>query len=99
MGSYNFDGYSVFSMDQVRVVGCSSVLLFNARLDILDFDVSHVELITIYLSSAFPFVLVNLLAGKCSLAFRGRGALVFWSNPLTQTYPANIFGNFEQTVS
>lgn len=34
------------------------------------------------------FVWVNLLAGKCNLAISGRGARVFWSNPLTQTYPA-----------
>lgn len=91
MGSYNFDGYSVFSMDQVRVVGCCPT---KCSFGHSAFDVSRVELITIYLSSAFPFVLVNLLAGMCSLAFRGRGARVFWSNPLTQTYPAIIFGNF-----
>lgn len=36
------------------------------------------------------FAPTNLLAGKCSLAIRGRGARVFWSNPLTQTNPANI---------
>ena len=36
------------------------------------------------------FVWVNLLAGKCNLAISGRGALVFWSNPLTQTYPAIV---------
>lgn len=39
-----------------------------------------------YLTSFF--VLANLLAGKCSLAMRGRGALVLWSNPLTHTNPA-----------
>lgn len=33
----------------------------------------------------------NLLAGKCNLAIRGRGALDFWSKPLTQTNPANKF--------
>ncbi|GAV85441.1 hypothetical protein CFOL_v3_28877, partial [Cephalotus follicularis] len=36
-------------------------------------------------ASVLPCVLVNLLAGKCSLAIRGRGARDFWSNPLTQT--------------
>jgi hypothetical protein len=35
------------------------------------------------------FVFTNLLTGKCNLALRGRGALVFWSNPLTQTNPEN----------
>ena len=44
----------------------------------------------IYASSPapLPFPLVSLLAGKCNLAIRGRGARDFWSNPLTQTYPA-----------
>lgn len=40
-------------------------------------------------SSLLSFVLDNLLAGKCSLAINGRGPRVFWSNPLTQTNPAN----------
>ena len=34
------------------------------------------------------FVLDNLFAERCNLAIRGRGALDFWSNPLTQTNPA-----------
>lgn len=38
-------------------------------------------------SLIFSFPLANLLAGKCNLAMSGRGALVFWSNPLTQTNP------------
>lgn len=44
----------------------------------------------IYSSSPapLPFALANLLAGKCNLAIRGRGARDFWSNPRTQTYPA-----------
>ncbi|KAK8708768.1 hypothetical protein V6N13_059805 [Hibiscus sabdariffa] len=48
------------------------------------------ECSTIYSSSPAPspFPRLSLLAGKCSLAIRGRGALDFWSNPLTQTYPA-----------
>lgn len=37
------------------------------------------------------FVLANLLAGKCSLAIRGRGARASLSNPRTQTYPAKHF--------
>lgn len=51
-----------------------------------------------YLSpiSPLPFVLFNLLAGKCSLAIRGRGARVFWSNPRTQTNPAS---NFRSSLS
>lgn len=43
-----------------------------------------------YSSSAYPLPfgpLGILLAGKCNRAMSGRGALVFWSNPLTQTYP------------
>ena len=39
-------------------------------------------------TALLPFPLVNLLAGKCNLAIRGRGARDFWSNPLTQTNPA-----------
>jgi hypothetical protein len=39
----------------------------------------------------FSLVLANLLAGKCSLAFKGRGARVCLSNPRTQTNPAKHF--------
>lgn len=52
----------------------------------------------VVISASYPiyllfsvFVLANLLAGKCNLAFNGRGARVFWSNPLTQTNPAKQF--------
>ena len=46
-------------------------------------------MVTYSSSYVLPFApLVILLAGKCNLAMSGRGALVFWSNPLTQTNPA-----------
>jgi hypothetical protein len=52
----------------------------------------------VVISASYPiyllfsvFVLAILLAGKCNLAFNGRGARDFWSNPLTQTNPAKQF--------
>ena len=44
--------------------------------------------IMIYSLCISVLFLANLLAGKCNLAMRGRGMRNFWSNPLTQTYPA-----------
>ncbi|KAF7818740.1 hypothetical protein G2W53_024195 [Senna tora] len=51
---------------------------------------SH-ELVSLYLLPVFSLVLANLLAGKCSLAIKGRGARVLRSNPRTQTNPTKQF--------
>lgn len=56
---------------------------------------SHAKCMDTY-SLIFSFPLANLLAGKCNLAMSGRGALVFWSNPLTQTNPVDYNHGFSK---
>lgn len=67
-----------------------SLLAINSGCSGFGFDPRDfaVELDSFFVLS---FVLANLLAGKCSLAIRGRGARASLSNPRTQTYPAKHF--------
>lgn len=90
--------FFLFWLDQVTtaeyqpVNACPTLALCKC---LVKFEISchHCEF-TIFYSSLLSLFLVNLLAGKCSRAIKGRGALVFWSNPLTQTNPEIVFRNF-----
>lgn len=107
MGTYNSTGsffffwafllllFFLFWLDQVTTAeypplnACPTLALCTCLVKFV-FWCHHCEC-TIFYSSFLSLFLVNLLAGKCSRAIKGRGALVFWSNPLTQTNPANSF--------
>lgn len=56
-----------------------------------DFKFNPCEFATLESFLVVSLFLASLLAGKCSLAFSGRGARVCLSNPRTQTYPIKHF--------
>lgn len=55
------------------------------------FEFDPCELAAAAAAAEFFLFLASLLAGKCSLAIKGRGALVDLSKPRTQTNPAKHF--------
>lgn len=73
-------------MSNTDLSALSSLLLLeiNSGCSTLDFnprDFAELDSFAVF----FSLALANLLAGKCSLAIRGRGARVSLSNPRTQT--------------
>lgn len=75
------------------------MLARSSGCSVFDFKFNPCEFAAFASFLACSLFLASLLAGKCSLAFRGRGARVCLSNPRTQTNPAKqqvrqMFGFF-----